>query len=113
MTLLRDSYKKIPVSPKYSLPFTDTNFREPARDQFEQALHHYKNDGTPYDFEDNRCHNLSCGMTVGNAKFCGKCKAVLYCGKDCQTMDWPEHKARCKKPKDTPRIFGGMISLNV
>jgi hypothetical protein len=27
---------------------------------------------------------------------CGSCKAHVYCGKECQTMDWPKHKHICK-----------------
>lgn len=28
---------------------------------------------------------------------CGKCRQVYYCGKECQSLHWPEHKASCKK----------------
>ena len=34
-------------------------------------------------------------------KCCGACKTTFYCSKDCQTQDWPTHKAahRRAKPK--------------
>lgn len=28
---------------------------------------------------------------------CGKCKERHYCTKECQTEDWPNHKADCKR----------------
>jgi hypothetical protein len=30
-------------------------------------------------------------------KQCSKCKAVVYCSRDCQVMDWPTHKSACKE----------------
>lgn len=27
---------------------------------------------------------------------CGSCRAHVYCGKECQTIDWPKHKHICK-----------------
>ena len=30
---------------------------------------------------------------------CGGCRAVFYCGKDCQKSAWPTHKAACKVAK--------------
>ncbi len=27
--------------------------------------------------------------------WCGRCRAVSYCGRQCQTMDWPTHKVGC------------------
>ena len=38
--LLRDIYTKTPVSPKYSMPLFDTDFRGPMKRQFEIALDH-------------------------------------------------------------------------
>ncbi|KAG2373566.1 hypothetical protein C9374_012029 [Naegleria lovaniensis] len=28
---------------------------------------------------------------------CGACKSVLYCSRECQQKDWPQHKQVCKK----------------
>lgn len=103
--LLRSIYTKIPVSPKYAMPLGDSGFRRPMRDQFEIALAHYKNEGTPYNFDASRCENKPCskdkdeldeGRTL---KKCGKCKEVVYCSKECQAADWSKHKKGCKTPE--------------
>lgn len=39
-----------------------------------------------------------CGsLAVAGKKlmFCGRCKKVMYCGKECQRSAWPSHKAKC------------------
>ena len=28
---------------------------------------------------------------------CARCRIVWYCGKECQTQNWPYHKSNCKK----------------
>jgi hypothetical protein len=33
---------------------------------------------------------------VAQFKRCSACKAVVFCGKDCQLANWPAHKAACK-----------------
>jgi len=29
-------------------------------------------------------------------KFCGRCRLVGYCSKECQTKDWLKHRPNCK-----------------
>lgn len=43
----------------------------------------------------NKINSLTC-IVCGDisTKFCRKCKA-RYCGKNCQTIDWPNHKIKC------------------
>lgn len=36
----------------------------------------------------------ACGAT-GSALQCGRCKAVHYCGRECQKRDWKNHKESC------------------
>ncbi|XP_064651816.1 uncharacterized protein LOC135502734 isoform X1 [Lineus longissimus] len=39
----------------------------------------------------------TCGIEEEKMKRCGKCRAVHYCSAECQKLDWPRHKASCKK----------------
>jgi len=34
--------------------------------------------------------------TTSVAKRCGRCKQVIYCGRQCQVADWPRHKPVCR-----------------
>lgn len=36
----------------------------------------------------------TCGAPATNK--CSGCKTIHYCGKECQTKDWPNHKINCK-----------------
>ncbi|KAH9217530.1 hypothetical protein DL95DRAFT_459138 [Leptodontidium sp. 2 PMI_412] len=124
MDLLREAYPKIHVSPKYSWVLSDSGFRAPMKEQFEIALAHYKNDGTPYNFNAVRCENKKCAkekadLGEGQAlKKCGKCQEVVYCCKECQAQDWAKHKKGCMTPEkreqqEEKRNGGGFMSLNV
>eukprot|EP01116_Phalansterium_solitarium_P006560 TRINITY_DN1888_c3_g1_i1.p3 TRINITY_DN1888_c3_g1~~TRINITY_DN1888_c3_g1_i1.p3 ORF type:complete len:121 (+),score=31.81 TRINITY_DN1888_c3_g1_i1:158-520(+) len=45
------------------------------------------------------CGHEACGKPWNSTmKKCAHCQAVSYCGMQCQTADWPRHKAACQKP---------------
>ena len=52
--------------------------------------------------ESKQC--LQCGERLGLVR-CGRCKAVWYCGKQCQTASWKAgHKADCNLPPPTAEL---------
>ncbi len=60
-----------------------------------------------YNKEKNNSNNFlkkilhKCIVCYKNAdQRCQRCKAVSYCGRECQIKDWPQHKKNCKlKPE--------------
>jgi hypothetical protein len=48
--------------------------------------------------ERKRCH--TCKNKNVALVCCSRCKAVQYCGKECQKKDWKEHKKACSNLKD-------------
>lgn len=50
---------------------------------------------------DTHCNTCRKQMTI--MKRCTRCKRVVYCSRDCQMKDWPDHQLKCQtgKVKDT------------
>lgn len=46
------------------------------------------------------CYVDSC--TKPGRVVCGRCKKRIYCGSDCSTADWIDHKAYCEPPMERP-----------
>jgi hypothetical protein len=55
---------------------------------------------SPVTLPPQACANCGVGETAGRAalKPCSRCKAVVYCGKECQAQHWKAggHRAKCK-----------------
>lgn len=43
------------------------------------------------------CANCQKDLGKDGGNGCGRCKVTLYCGKDCQTEHWKDHKRQCSK----------------
>jgi hypothetical protein len=44
-----------------------------------------------------RTHCANPGCDGAGLKKCGVCLEVWFCGKECQVVHWPAHKAQCKE----------------
>ncbi|KAF7346960.1 hypothetical protein MVEN_01448400 [Mycena venus] len=49
---------------------------------------------------------------LGQLRKCGKCHAVWYCSKECQTQSWPDHKPTCTEG-GIPKLIRTLISNEV
>ena len=47
--------------------------------------------------DENLCRRCEKIRKSTGSGFCGKCKLVFYCSKDCQVKDWKRHKEECVK----------------
>ncbi|KAK9844136.1 hypothetical protein WJX81_005576 [Elliptochloris bilobata] len=48
-------------------------------------------------FQDS-LHVCSCCRTHGYGKKCSRCRKAFFCSVECQTREWPAHKAHCTAP---------------
>ena len=45
-----------------------------------------------------RCNRAGCGRreaTDAEFRQCARCNSIVYCGRECQKLDWPRHKPVC------------------
>eukprot|EP00198_Chlamydomonas_reinhardtii_P010112 XP_001699449.1 predicted protein [Chlamydomonas reinhardtii] len=40
---------------------------------------------------------VACGKMYHKTQLCSRCKSVRYCGRECQSAHWKEHKQECPK----------------
>lgn len=52
---------------------------------------------TPSSSSPKICSLSKCAKTMEKAKKCSRCKIAIYCSKDCQKLDWKDHRLACKK----------------
>lgn len=45
------------------------------------------------------CHKCRKTLAANAISRCSSCRGVNYCGRECQTKDWPAHKSQCKLVK--------------
>ena len=52
--------------------------------------------------------------TGGRLLRCARCNGVYYCGQECQSAHWPEHKPKCAPPFDatTHKLVANWRKLN-
>lgn len=56
--------------------------------------------GKPY--VDEGSAKLPCALCgERGSAWCSRCKSTWYCSKDCQKLDWKEHKKVCKEPSSS------------
>ncbi|KAL5530444.1 hypothetical protein ACEPAF_6702 [Sanghuangporus sanghuang] len=66
---------------------------------FEQYLFYCYFEVTGYRKGCYKCSKMADSKKPGSLLFCGGCRIVEYCSKECQTSGWKEHKTECKTLK--------------
>lgn len=58
--------------------------------------------------------NLSCSVCGSDKKLlrCARCKSRIYCSKEHQRKDWPQHRSSCFAPKSSPEESQILNSLS-
>ena len=51
-------------------------------------------DATVYEHDRTACHNATCSKQT-RLHHCAKCCDTVYCSRECQRADWPEHRREC------------------
>jgi hypothetical protein len=46
----------------------------------------------------------------GKCSRCARCRVTWYCGKNCQTKDWPQHKTYCMPALKTTNITSEIMA---
>ncbi|KAF8846769.1 hypothetical protein BDZ45DRAFT_812071 [Acephala macrosclerotiorum] len=74
------------ISPCFSVPYVEQNFQGTELKERLERIY------------DNKCQVCQRGKTQDGTTLlrCERCRFVKYCSKECQRMDWKEHKKGCK-----------------
>jgi MYND finger len=60
-------------------------------------------------------HNFSecsqCSRPIHRPLQCSRCKDKVYCNRDCQIKNWPQHKKTCKIATQVPKIKRNIIEV--
>jgi len=62
-------------------------------------------DDTANTFVDRMCDFASC-RNFDKLSKCARCKTAMYCSKECQRKDWPNHKTLCNFNQQTREVAG-------
>ena len=61
-----------------------------------------------------KCHACGAIPAPGSKlQACSRCKKGCYCNRDCQTADWPEHKAVCKMLQEVKDAGADMVAKHL
>ncbi|KAK9804805.1 hypothetical protein WJX72_006772 [[Myrmecia] bisecta] len=55
----------------------------------------------------------ACAAKGTKLQACSGCGLQWYCGRDCQTRDWPKHRARCKQAKEMRAAIAEACDLSL
>lgn len=55
------------------------------------------------------CNTCKKYLSTADIKYCKACKAVPYCDRACQTVDWKRHKSKCLQRSHTKLTLSELI----
>ena len=93
------------VYPLYSDPDTYTMGFDFTKPPHEQVSSFNTSTSSTETIKSLTEHCSQCGLKSGDLKKCSKCSKVQYCGRECQSKHWKEHKPNCHKTHELTSVM--------